>query len=182
MNQMKPDEQGWIGVKTTPVFIQQYLSSRQLEGIYDKEIEYEPSAIVSETNPHFTVIYGLKPDKISEAALITMSYKPDFVTIENIEIFEQEEYNICVALLKKTNRILELREEVLKYPHFEQEFPDYKPHITLCYLKKDFDYSEMKEIFQKNFINKSLQVTGVEVDNPWAELRKVEDGNCTGNV
>lgn len=174
MNQ-DPSEQGWIGVRTEKIEVSKLLSSSLLKNLYDKKIEYEDSAIPAEDNPHYTVFYGLKEESISKAAQRTILNLPAQVKIEDIEIFEQEEYNICVGLLEKNLKIMKLHESLLKLPHYAQQFSDYKPHITLCYLKKETDYSEIVDLFRKNLVDKVLRVEGVLVDNPWALLKKLKD-------
>lgn len=177
MSKQEPEKQGWIGITTESLSIRNKLSKKLLKDIYEEDLNGEISPIPAEDNSHFTVIYGLKKEGISRAATKTLSRLPNKVKIIKLEVFEQENYNIIVGLLEKTKRIEEIRESVIAEPHYEQQFEDYKPHITFCYLKKDGDLNSYVEIL-KQFENTEVNVTGISVDNPWAELKtmKEEDG------
>lgn len=169
-----PEQQGWVGVHTEPIAVKEFLPKKYLDALFDGDLKEEKTAIPGEENAHFTVIYGLKEEGIPGAAVKAISMLPGKVQIDDIEVFEKDEYNIVVALLKKSKKLLKLRDDVMQEPHYEQEFSDYKPHITLCYLDKSVDPNELKNTF--SFLKgKELSTISVEVDNPFVKRNTSED-------
>lgn len=64
----------------------------------------------------------------------------DNLVIESIGKFdsnqEDEEYYCIVAHIKKTPELLEAHAKLELLPHINT-FPEYKPHMTIAYIKKD---------------------------------------------
>lgn len=164
-----PQEQGWIGINVEPIPILKHLTKQQQEQLYTGDLQEEKTNIPGEENPHFTVIYGLKKEGVPGATVKTIGKIPQSVSIIALEVFEKEDYDILVALIDKTSQIKKLREEVLKEEHYPQEFDDYKPHITLCYVKKDADLNSFRKSF--DFLKgRELKTISISVDNPFAGL------------
>lgn len=89
-----------------------------------------------ETEPHITVLYGLDTNNESDVRSIVESSQPIEVTLGKLSIFEQEDQDVLkvdisgpelTALNKKLDGELDTPGKT---------FDDYKPHITIAYLKK----------------------------------------------
>lgn len=94
---------------------------------------------------HFTLFYGLNDEMLDKDEL---SGFLDKIKLKEIEIngfglFPIKEYD-CNALYLKVkdvdNELKKIHEKFEKFPHFSeyQKF-EYTPHITIAYVKKDFN-------------------------------------------
>ncbi|MHB1769709.1 MAG: 2'-5' RNA ligase family protein [Minisyncoccota bacterium] len=105
---------------------------------------------------HLTLFYGLDENALDQDDL------NDFITGQNISsvnvvgvsMFPIKEYDCSALYLKVADESGELksaRERLEKFPHLSkyQKF-DFKPHITLAYVAKDFDISSLSDDFPRN--------------------------------
>jgi tRNA nucleotidyltransferase/poly(A) polymerase len=90
-----------------------------------------------EDEPHVTILYGIN-NNISEKDVLNLVeklVKPDIeVNIESIDCFENDEFdvvkfNVNSELLHKLNFVL------TKKFDYRNNYPDYKPHMTIAYVK-----------------------------------------------
>lgn len=172
-NDEGPEEQGWVGIKTENVDVEKMLSHSLKDGLYKGELKYEKTNLPIKYNSHFTGIYGLTKtglENLNKDSLII----PNKVKINNIDLFELDDCNVVVALIEKTDEINQLRNQLLKLDHYKQEFEDYKPHISICYIDKKVDGKVYIELF-KTLINKELKTDGIEIDNPFEEVYFKDD-------
>jgi 2'-5' RNA ligase len=125
---------------------------KEVLSIIDKEDIYDEPGFGLEDECHVTVFFGIKPDE-SEAKDVSDKIKECDCDIdkeyllENISIFENEDYDVVKFDVKKCR---ENEEEDLEnceglkemnkfieetFPN-KQDFPDYKPHVTIGYVVK----------------------------------------------
>lgn len=99
-----------------------------------------------EKTPHVTIRYGLKNDspaaieKIKQAAA---QIQPFDVPMGKTEVFPATKHSSfdhpVVARLKTTPELKALRDAVEGAGAFKEDnFPEYKPHVTLAYIKPEF--------------------------------------------
>jgi 2'-5' RNA ligase len=88
-----------------------------------------------EDAPHITVKYGLEFDEPDEVLESLDGEKGGNVEIEDIEIFEQDDYDVLVARCK-SKALNKLHDKLSKDLKIEDDYPEYKPHITIAYFKK----------------------------------------------
>jgi len=120
------------------------------EDIYEKNDDYG-----YEKEPHITILYGLHHDEINKEELyekIKELICPVTVKIENIDIFENDEFDVVKFNVPAINQLKEYHKEFLKFPN-TQTFSGYKPHMTIAYVKK----GEGKKYKQK--LDKPFEVT-----------------------
>lgn len=104
-----------------------------------------------EKEPHVTLLYGihdggehdeLPKEKLAEVIDISKKSLDEAVILKGVSAFENDEYDV----LKFDAESLALREANKKLSDFPNSntFPDYKPHVTIAYLKsgKAKDYIE----------------------------------------
>lgn len=114
---------------------------------------------------HVTLLYGLLDnahhwEKHIESVL--SDWKLQEIEIENISFFESpyedEPYYCIVAHIKVTDELMEGHQRLEFLPHINT-FNGYKPHMTICYIKKD-DKLRNKYIsqFNKLWSGKKLKV------------------------
>lgn len=88
-----------------------------------------------EEEPHVTVLYGLQ-DAIppQEFLDIVGSTNPFEITLEPITLFRNEKYDV-VKMSVSSPELRELNRRVREGCKHVESYPDYKPHITLAYVK-----------------------------------------------
>ncbi|MDO8572165.1 MAG: 2'-5' RNA ligase family protein [bacterium] len=99
---------------------------------------------------HLTLFYGFNEELVYKKDDIQDFI--DSMNLENIEIDKvgvfspmDQEYKVLYLSVKdKENNIKKYHEELKKFPHFAefQKF-EYVPHITVAFVKKDFDTSKI---------------------------------------
>ena len=110
-----------------------------------------------ETEPHMTVLYGIHEDEADPEIVLNVIKKnmeDVTVTISEISIFENEDYDVVKYDIPVTEQIQEYRD--LFENNFEntQTFPDYHPHMTIAYVKPGTGkkyISELDEPFEVTF-------------------------------
>lgn len=90
-----------------------------------------------ETQPHITIVYGFHEDEIDEetiSSVVKQNMKPITVSIDEVDIFENDEYDVVKYNVPVTDELQQYRDLFLKFPN-TQTFPEYKPHMTIAYVK-----------------------------------------------
>lgn len=95
------------------------------------------------SDPHLTLFYGLLADA-KEWALhikdLISDIELNFLKVENVGFFESpyedEPYYCIVANIVPSEALMEMHKRIEFLPHINT-FTEYRPHITLCYLKKE---------------------------------------------
>jgi len=108
-------------------------------GIDEEDVYIKPhdKSYGLEEQPHITVVYGIHEDEIDEetiANVIKENMKPLTVTIDAVDIFEGDEYDVVKYNVPVTDQLMEYRKLFLKFPN-TQSYPDYHPHMTIAYVK-----------------------------------------------
>ena len=101
----------------------------------DKEDIYEEYGIEEEA--HVTVLYGFNQTVTKKNIKPVMEDKCIFHTdIEfvGISLFENEKYDV-IKLDVKSEKLNEYNKFFSENFPFESNFPDYKPHLTIAYVK-----------------------------------------------
>lgn len=110
-----------------------------IAGIDKEDVHIKPhdDSYGLETQPHVTVLYGIHEDEIDPetiAEVIKQNLKPLTLKVEEVDIFEGEEYDVVKYNLPVTEQLQEYRDLFLKFPN-TQSYPDYHPHMTIAYVK-----------------------------------------------
>ncbi len=135
---------GCVMVDTDPVQISDVIPPDAL--YYSKNRERFPhmTGIVSEEIPHATLLYGLLspgPEIREQVDTMLQGWAADHVTIDHVGYFDNpkaEEPHYClVAHLKPGGSLSEGNARLQRLPHINVHPPDYKPHLTLAWLKRD---------------------------------------------
>ena len=82
------------------------------------------------------------------------------IKVDGVDIFENEKYDVVKFNVSPDGALQYLHDELSKLPN-SNEFPDYKPHITLAYIKKGLGKKYIKpdykyEVKNANHITYSL--------------------------
>lgn len=88
-------------------------------------------------NPHVTILYGLHKEVTSEMVKsVFEGFTKDInIEVNGIGIFENKDYDVVKFNVNPDGALQELHNKLSELPN-SNSFPDYKPHITLAYIKK----------------------------------------------
>lgn len=105
-----------------------------------------------ETKPHVTILYGIHNDvKDSEIEALVNDFKRIDITLDEISMFENSKYDV-IKFGISSGELNKYNEKLLTLPH-TNEFPDYKPHVTIGYLKPGFGKKYIRKLTEKEIIN-----------------------------
>lgn len=90
-----------------------------------------------EENPHITILYGLhKEVTIDQIKQVLEEFKDGIdIEIDGIGIFENKDFDVVKFNVVPTDSLQSLHNNLSELPN-SNEYPEYKPHITICYTKK----------------------------------------------
>jgi 2'-5' RNA ligase len=91
-----------------------------------------------QTRPHLTLLYGIHEEVTDDQILKCFDgfTEDDFkVQIDGVSIFENPEFEVVKLEIDKSSKLQEINRRLSELPNSNQ-FPEYKPHITLAYVKK----------------------------------------------
>lgn len=115
---------------------------------------------------HITILYWLLESAQKNKEHINKLIGGDKIgklTIESIDTFDsnyQDEPYVCiVAKIKKEDWLMNLHNKLELLPHINT-FPEYKPHVTIAYVKDD----KVDEILDKLdwLVGKELKITWID--------------------
>ena len=89
-----------------------------------------------EKETHVTILYGFVPE-LNELQIrkVLQGVEPFTITLTGIDTFKNEKEGYDVVKFTVESSVLrQLNEKTKKYPN-QNEFPNYSPHLTICYVK-----------------------------------------------
>lgn len=114
---------------------QQIISWGELNIADDDLYVEEDGGCGRETEQHCTVLYGLTDQQPSEALRqIVKHTKPFLIELGGISIFENPKFDV-VKLDVISEELHNLHYELRRSCPNENKYPDYKPHVTVAYVK-----------------------------------------------
>lgn len=129
-------------------------------GIDEEDVYIKPhdKSYGLETIPHVTVIFGIHEDEIDDETIkqvIKANMKPITARVEDVDVFEGDEYDVVKYNIPISDELQEYRDTFMKFPN-TQSFPDFKPHMTLAYVKPGTGKKykrKLREPFDVTFTN-----------------------------
>lgn len=116
--------------------------NEKILSIIDEEDIYDEDGFGLEKNPHVTILFGIIPDKTTVKEVKDKINKSDIdidkeYELKNISIFDtSEDYDVVKFDLKDCDEIIELNKYIADNFEYENDHPDYHPHVTIGYVKK----------------------------------------------
>ena len=112
----------------------------QITGKIDPEDAYEVEGDRSygiQDNPHVTILYGLHGSVSPEELKSVLDrFNGNLkIKIAGIGIFENEDFDVVKMNVVPDGGLQQLHDMVSELPNSDQ-YPEYKPHITIAYVKK----------------------------------------------
>lgn len=134
----------------------------ELKKLHDSIDEKDLHKYGLEKEQHVTLLYGIHSDEVSDEEVleIPLSFKYPNLRIYNLSLFKNKEFDVLkldvdCGVLNKVNK------ELSKLPH-TTDYPDYKPHVTIAYLKPGLGEKYL-DIASKEFYAKPI---GIEYTHP----------------
>ena len=98
-------------------------------------------------NPHVTILYGFHDEEVDHNELekdIKEKITAPIINFKNISVFENEKFDVVKFDLKHDS-LNEMNEYFKKFPHTDT-FPEYKPHVTIAYVKSGLGKKYIKTL------------------------------------
>ena len=151
-----------------------------LGGIDEKDIYVKPydESYGLEEQPHCTILYGIHEDEVDPEVItnvIESNLYPIEVPITNIDIFEQDDYDVVKYNIDVNEDLQKFRDIFEKNFPNTQTFPDFKPHMTIAYVKPGTG-KKYKRRLQKPFnviFDKAVYSWHGDEEDPEATTRKI---------
>lgn len=113
-----------------------------------------------EVECHTTIKYGFTKSYTEEQMKrMLKDIKPFKIKVTGISLFENDDFDV-VKLDVKSDVLNKLYDKFSKLPN-EDEYDEYHPHITLCYVRKGLGKKFIKK--QKRF--SSIPITTIQYSN-----------------
>ena len=131
-----------------------------------EDLKYAQGA-VAESTAHITLLFGIHPSPEYELSVLTVLDGweiPDKIYIDEVTAFptaDDVEYQPVVAKIVPRAELLTAHARLQVLPH-TNEFLDYKPHVTLAYVKKPF-VSKWVKALNGAFAYKIIQATNLNL-------------------
>jgi len=94
-----------------------------------------PDKYGRESDTHITVLYGLEDCSPTEVAELAAHRRPVRVKLGKVSQFEAKDYDVLKVEVKSA-QLHNLHQTIRSKLKNVNKFPDYKPHLTLAYVKK----------------------------------------------
>ena len=107
-----------------------------------------------ESDPHTTILYGLHPEVTDEDVrnvIKSQNLSHIILDINGIDTFQNKDYDV-VKMDVKSDVLNLLNKEISKLPH-TTDYPDYKPHVTMAYVKPGHGKKYHRPDFNHRFNN-----------------------------
>lgn len=124
---------------------------------------------VAGDTPHITLLYGLMQEagEIKDKIFTVLDdWELKSVKVKGISYFDSnmaaEGYYCIIAEIEVTPDLLEGHQRLQLLPHIDT-FPEYKPHITIAYIKKDEKVRNRLIAYYRSLIGKRIPVTGLNL-------------------
>lgn len=105
---------------------------------------------------HVTVLYGLESDNSGDVAEKLKGFGPISFNLGKISTFECEKYD--VVIIEVDGERLHKANSILRELPNQNTFPDYKPHVTIAYVKKGLG---SKYLGNETFADTKIESSGI---------------------
>jgi len=127
---------------------------------------------------HVTLLYGLLEngnkwkDKVDT---LLKGWNMDSIQLDHVDSFDLGEKYAVVAHVTKTSELIDGHERLTLLPHI-QTYSEYKPHVTLAYVKHDKKtVDKWVDELSKEYNGKVIKTVGINYGRP--EEKDMEEGD-----
>lgn len=123
------------------------------EHVPDKDV-YEHPGCGREDEIHVTVFYGIKGDCASTVRSVCNDFKPFTVELGQVSLFATKPEFDVLKIEAISHDLHQMHQAIQKKVSYVETFPEYKPHITIAYLKKGRGWKhEGVDVFEERLFN-----------------------------
>ena len=126
-----------------------------------------------EYDTHITLIYGIHTGSIKEVLHFFRKEKAFKCILGKIDIFKNERFDVLVINVE-CDKLHKLHDKIKKNIEVTETYPEYKPHVTICYLKKD---SCDKFIGNASFVDQEFILDTVIFSSKNGEKKSIKLGD-----
>lgn len=139
------------------------------EDLYDKNDEDGWIENGLQKLMHVTILYGIKDKDFDTIKEVYRKDDEIEITTDRIDYFEADDH-VCAVVRCKSDDLRELHSKLKKTLNVKEDYPTYKPHIAIAYLKpgKKVDESKFKEI--------TWTAKSIEVSMSDGKMKKIKAG------
>lgn len=160
---------GVVMLDTEPIHVNELVTKPDLDLVYAANPDhFWIRGAVAETGAHVTLLYGLLQHGTkwrSQINGVLDGWSLDEVEIERVGYFENqlpdEDYVCIIAHIKVTPQLLEGHQRLSFLPHVNT-FAQYRPHLTLAYIKPEAKNRWLREL-GTSLVGKKLATTQINV-------------------
>lgn len=118
-----------------------------------------------ETEQHTSILYGLRDDvSIDDIKKLVLPLENYETICYKLSLFENEKFDV-LKMTAHNDSLFKTNEKIRDNCEYKNDYPDYKPHITIAYLKPGAGKKYLEKKFKKKIIMKPLKfVLSTEVD------------------
>jgi 2'-5' RNA ligase len=123
---------GWVAAKfgqATSDYIAQLADDIDADDVYNVE------GYGIEDNPHITVLYGILDGQEAAVNDIMEGQKEFSVRLARLGLFQNDKYDV-LHLEVESPELHALNNELVSGLSYKNDYPEYKPHVTIAYLRK----------------------------------------------
>lgn len=135
---------GFLGLNIKPFAVTPLIEDGERDLYFtDHPKRFWINGAVAERSAHMTLIFGLMDKGYEWKDLIDQvldGWTPPQIEIDHVDFFpsnyEDEDYACIIGHVKLTPEVVEGHQRLLLLPHIDT-FPEYRPHVTLAYVKAE---------------------------------------------
>jgi 2'-5' RNA ligase len=133
------------------------------------KLKYAQGA-VAEQSAHVTLLFGIHPSDtyVDDVMNALGDWEPQDVLIQDVGYFpsnvEGEDYTVIIGRIIPTANLLLARRRLEKLPYTDQFASEYKPHVTLAYIKGSKPKRIARWVNTLNAYYRSQILTPTELD------------------
>jgi 2'-5' RNA ligase len=123
---------------------------------------------VAEKNAHVTLLFGIHPSEtyVDDVMAALDGWTPDEIYVRKASYFpstvEGQDYKCIVLEVVPSANLLNANKRLQALPHTNQ-FTEYKPHITLAYIKGDKNIDRWLNRLNVHYANRILYPTALNL-------------------
>lgn len=118
-----------------------------------------------ETEQHTTILYGLRDDvSVDDLKGLVLPINEYETICYGSSLFENEKFDV-LKMTAHNDNLFKTNKKIRENCEYKNDYPVYKPHITIAYLKSGRGKKYVEEKFKKKIIMKPLKfVLSTEID------------------
>lgn len=137
----------------------------------EKDDIYSKDGYGIETEPHVTLLYGLETGITPKEVENTLSgINFSSVKISGASLFINDDYDV-LKFEAQSPSLNQANKKLKQLPH-QNDYPDYKPHLTIAYLKSGTGKKYVKKFSGNEWVLEPEKVIYSTSDGSKIELKK----------